>query len=62
MDIDDVPNSGQPMSLGKKPPAKQKPKVLPDELLAITNCAANHAKFVIVTDPTKTVQPMAKRC
>jgi hypothetical protein len=34
MDIDDVPNSGQPMSTGKKLLAKQKPKVLPDELLA----------------------------
>jgi hypothetical protein len=39
------------MSTGKKPPAKQKPKVLPDELLAILDCAANHAKFVIGTEP-----------
>jgi hypothetical protein len=39
MDIDDVPDSGQPMSTGKKLPAKQKPKVLPDALLAITDCA-----------------------
>jgi hypothetical protein len=60
MDID-VPDGGQPMSTGKEPPA---PKVLSDELLAITDCAANHGKFVIVTepDPTKTVRPMANRC
>jgi hypothetical protein len=51
MDIDDAPNSGQPMSTGKKPLAKRKPKVLPDELLTITDCAASHAKFVIVTEP-----------
>jgi hypothetical protein len=51
MDIDDVPHSGQPMSASKKLPAKRKPKVLPDELLSITDCAANHAKFVIVTEP-----------
>jgi hypothetical protein len=29
MDIDDVPDGGQPMSAGKKPLAKRKPKVLP---------------------------------
>jgi hypothetical protein len=40
MDIDGAPNRGQPVSTGKKPPAKRKPKVLPDELLAITDCAA----------------------
>jgi hypothetical protein len=51
MDIVDVPNSGQPMSTGKKMPAKRKTKVLPNELLAITGCAASHAKFVIVTEP-----------
>jgi hypothetical protein len=43
MDIDDVPDSSQPMSMGKKLLAKQKPKVLPNELLVITDCAANHA-------------------
>jgi hypothetical protein len=47
MDINDVPNSGQPMSSGKKLLAKQKAKVLPDELLVIMDCAENHAKFVI---------------
>jgi hypothetical protein len=30
MDIDDVPDSGQPMSLSKKLLAKRKAKVLPD--------------------------------
>jgi hypothetical protein len=44
MDIDDVPNSGQPMSAGKKPPKAPM-------ILAITDCAANHAKFVIVMEP-----------
>jgi hypothetical protein len=48
MDINDVPDSGQPMSVGKTLLAKRKPEVLPDELLAITD---NHAKFVIVTEP-----------
>jgi hypothetical protein len=33
MDIDDVPDNGQPMSTG--------PKVLPDELVVITDCAAS---------------------
>jgi hypothetical protein len=64
MDIDDVPNSGQPMSAAKKPPAKQKPKVLPNELLAITDCAASHAEFVIVTepDPHKNSMTYGKDC
>jgi hypothetical protein len=35
MDIDDVPDSSQPMSTGNKLLAKRKPKVLPDELLVI---------------------------
>jgi hypothetical protein len=55
MDINDVPDSGQLMALAKKllakNPAKRKAKVLPDELLVIVDCPANHAKFIIMTEP-----------
>jgi hypothetical protein len=46
MDINDEPDSGWPMSLAKKPPAIQRQK--PDELLVVTDCTANYAKFIIV--------------
>jgi hypothetical protein len=51
MDINDVPDSGQPMSAGKKP-AKRKPKVLPDELLAITDCHSQIQKSKEVVTST----------
>jgi hypothetical protein len=49
MDID-VPDSGQPMSSGKKLKLKTKGQS-PNEPLVIMDCVANHAKFVIMTEP-----------
>jgi hypothetical protein len=59
MDIDDVPDSGQPMSTGKKPAAKRKPKVLPDELhhgLCSEPCTVCHRDRT--RSPQKTVRPI----
>jgi hypothetical protein len=65
MDIDDVPNSGQPMSTGKKPPTKRKPKVLSNELLVIMDCAAKSCQVchpedkVILFDEDKKLVPFS---
>jgi hypothetical protein len=45
------------LCLWQETSSKMKAKVLPDELLVITDCAADPTKFVIMTelDPHKTV-------
>jgi hypothetical protein len=60
MDIDDVPDSGQPVSSGMKLLAKRKAKVLPDELLDDGLCSESCQVCHCDRFPTKTAQPMAK--